>query len=121
MAGRQFGAALFKIRVGGTRPPDGALHGRARVFVADGILGALVQHHQDVAAKSQLRFDSGLGRELVGVAVQVGLKHHALGGDLAQSAEAEHLESAGIGQDGARPRHETVQPAQGADQVRAGP
>ena len=71
--------------VGLLRPAHGAVHALAGVLVADGILGTLVEHHQDVAAEGQLRFDGGFGREVVGVAIQVGLKHHAFIGDLAQT------------------------------------
>ncbi len=41
----------------------------------------------------------------------------ALFGDLAQIAEAENLKSAGVGEDGAIPAHETVQAAQAPDQL----
>ena len=42
-------------------------------------------------------------------------------GDLAQAAQAEHLEAAGIGEDGVGPGHEAVQPAHPADEFVAGP
>ena len=49
------------------------------------------------------------------------LEDDAVVGDLAQPAQAEDLEAAGIGEDGARPGHEAVQPAHAADQLVAGP
>jgi len=42
----------------------------------------------------------------------VRLKDDSLIGDLAKASEAEHLESARVRQDRARPIHEPVQPAQ---------
>ena len=86
-----------------------------------GILRAFVEHHQDVAAEGQLRVHGGFRREGVQVAVQVRLEDHALLGDFAQAAQAEHLEAARIGEDGVGPRHEAVQPAQLADQLVARP
>ena len=56
----------------------------------------------------------------MGIAVQMRLKGDARFGDLAQAGEAEDLESAGIRQDGARPRHEAVQAAKLADGSMAG-
>ena len=86
------------------RPAHRPVHGRARCFVAHRVRRALIQHHHDVAAKRQLDVDGRCGREHVRVAVQVRLEQHAFVADLAQIAEAEDLESAGIGQDGPRPR-----------------
>ncbi len=60
------------------RPADGAQHALARIFVADGILGAFVEHHQDVAAVGQLHVHGGFGREGVGIAVEVRLKDDAV-------------------------------------------
>src|SRR6185437_14519331 len=45
-------------------------------------------------------------------AVQMRTKAHALFAHLAQLAQAEHLEAAGVGEQGALPAHELVQPAQ---------
>ena len=92
----------------------------ARVLVADGILGALVEHHQDVAAEGELDVDGGFGREGVEVAIEVRLEDDAVLGDLAQAAQAEDLEAAGIGEDGVGPGHEAVQSAQFADEFVAG-
>ena len=88
--------------------------------MAGGIFQALIERHHDVAAERQLDIDGGFGREQVRVAIQVRAEQHAVFGDLAQVAQAEDLEAAGIGQDGARPGHEVVQPAEFADQLVAG-
>ena len=81
------------------------------------ILQALVEHHHDVAAQRQLDVDGRLRREHVAVAVEMRLEHHALFGDLAQPAQAEDLEAAGIGEDRPRPVHELVQPAEPPDRL----
>src|SRR5581483_107862 len=46
---------------------------------------------------------------------------HAFFADLAQIAQAEDLEAARVGEDGARPGHEKMQTAKLADQVDSGP
>ena len=113
------GAAIVLVAPAAPSAPCAACF--AGVFVADWILGALVEHHQDVAAEGQLHVDGGFGRERVQVAVQMRLEDDALLGDFPQAAQAEDLEAAGIGEDGAGPRHEAVQPAQLADQFVPGP
>ena len=55
--------------------------------------------------------------EAVERAVEVRLERHAVGVDLARVAQAEHLEAAAVGQNGAIPGHEAVQPAQVADSL----
>ncbi len=85
------------------------------------ILQALVEHHHDVAAESQLDIDGRFGREQVRVAVEMRPEQHAFFGDLAQAVEAEDLESAGIGEDRPRPGHELVQSAELPDGLVPGP
>ena len=102
------------------RPADGPLHGDAGVFVADRIGRAFIEHHQDVAAECQLDVHGGGRRELVRVAIQMRLEGDAFVGDLAQPGKAEHLVAAGIGQDRARPGHETVKSPEVPDQFVAG-
>ncbi len=64
---------------------------------------------------------AALGREPVRRAVEVRAEGDALLVELPQLGEAHHLEAAGIGEDGAGPVHEPVQPAQPLHPVRAGP
>jgi hypothetical protein len=63
---------------------------------------------------------TALRREAVAAAVEVGLEGHAVVVNAARVAEAEDLEAAAVGQDGAVPGHEAVQPAQVADEFVAG-
>jgi len=67
-----------------------------------------------------LGIDGGFGCEGVQIAIEVGLKDHAVIGDFAQAGEAEDLKAAGIGEDGVGPGHEAVQAAHAADGFVAG-
>jgi hypothetical protein len=81
----------------------------------------LVEHHHDVASQRHLDIDGRFRRKHVPVAIEVRLKRNSPFGDLAQIAQAENLVAARVGENGARPRHEAVQPAQAADQLMTGP
>ena len=102
------------------RPGHGeaqALFGAAAV---GGVLSALVEGHGDVGAESDLHVHGVLGREEVAAAVQVRAEADAFVGDLAQGAEREDLEAAGVGEHGARPTDEAMQAAHAADGLVAG-
>src|SRR6202043_4267799 len=81
---------------------------------------AFVQHHDDIRAQSDLNFKGFLRREKMLGAVEVRAKRDAVVRNFAQIAEAENLEAAGVGENRARPRHETVKPAHLADELMAG-
>ena len=102
------------------RPPHGPAHGLIRRFMARRIFQALVERHHDVGAERKLDIDRRFGCEQVRVAIQVRAEQHTFFGDLAQIAQAEDLESARVRQDGPRPGHEFVQPAELADQFMSG-
>jgi len=95
-----------------------ALFGAA---AAGGVLGALVEGHADVGAQRNLHVDGVLGSEKVAAAVQVRTEADALVGDLAQLAQTEDLKAARVGQHGARPTDEAMQPAHAADSLMARP
>ena len=99
----------------GLRPAHGGLSRDARGFVTGRILEALIEHHHDVAPERHLHVDGRFRSEHVRIAVEVRAEQHAIGGDLAQAAEAEYLKSSGIGQDGPWPGHELMEAAQPAD------
>ena len=109
------------VGAGLARPAHGAAHGFAGVLVAHRVFRAFVERHEDVASEIQLGVHGGFRREGVQIAIEVRLEHHALVGDLAQAAQAEHLVAAGIRKDGVGPGHEAVQPAEFADDRRTGP
>ena len=102
------------------RPAQGAVHALAGVLMADGIFGTFVERHEDVAAEGELGVNRGFGCELMGAAIQVGLKRHAFVRDLAQAGEREDLEAAGIGKNGVGPGHEAMQAAELADELMTG-
>ena len=93
----------------------GAAERLAHVVVIVG-RGALVEHHDDVGPQIFLDGDAAFRGEAVVGAVEVALEGNAVGVDGARIAQAEHLEAAAVGQDGAGPVHEPVQATQIADQ-----
>ncbi len=80
-----------------------------------GVLRALIEGHDDVGAEADLRGHGALWAEEVRGAIEMRAKGDAFLGDFAQIVQAEHLEAAGIGEDRARPCHETVQASELAD------
>src|SRR5438552_1814871 len=101
-------------------PARGPLRRDAGGLTACGIFEALVQDHHDVAPESELHVDCRFGSEQMCVAVKVRTEDDARFGDLAERAQAEDLEAAGIGENGPWPTHEFVQPTEGADGLVAG-
>ena len=112
------GIAVMGAR--GPRPAHGAQGGHARGFVAGRIGQALIQHHHDVAAQGHLNVDGRFRGEHVLVAVEMRAEQDAVVCDLAEAGQADHLESAGVGEDGVWPGHEAVEAAQAVDGLRAG-
>src|ERR1700683_717193 len=84
------------------------------------MLRAFVERHDDVGAEANLRFHGTLGTEEMRRAIEMRTKRDALFLDLAQFVQAEDLKAAGVGKDGARPRHEAMQPTHAADGVDSG-
>ena len=76
------------------------------------MLGAFVKRHDDVCAQPDLRLHCAFWCKKMGRAIQVRTKPYAFFRHLTQLVQTEDLESARVGQNGARPRHETVQPTQ---------
>jgi hypothetical protein len=84
-----------------------------RLFVG-GVGRALVEDHHDVRAQRVLDLHRILGT-MNSLSPLIGdWKRTPSFADLAQVAQAEHLEAAGVGQDRAVPAHEAVQAAVGA-------
>ena len=112
---------LFEVLLAARSPAQRHLHGIFGARVIGGMLGALVEGHDDVGAKTDLRSDGTLRAEKVRGAVEVRAKGYAVLGDFAQIAEAENLEAAGVGEDRAIPRHEILHAAKPADGLDSGP
>ncbi|MNH06159.1 hypothetical protein D3C79_655180 [compost metagenome] len=107
-------AQCIKLLAGALGPAQGHLHGLARLFVGRRIGRALVEDHHDVGAQIVLDLHGFLGVEEDLLAVDGMTEMHPLLGDLANVTQAEHLETTGVGQDGALPVHEIMQIPVGA-------
>ncbi len=103
------------------RPAQRQLHGLARLAFGCRVRRAFIEDHDDVRTELALHLHRLLGTEKHAVAVDRRGEGHALLVDLAQRAEAEHLETARVGQDRAVPVHEFMQAAMPADDVGARP
>ena len=102
------------------QPPQRPLTGGLGVVIGRRIFHALVEGHGNIAAQIALDAHALLRPHENAVPVQMAGEGHALLADLPQSRQREHLEPAGIRQDGAVPAHEPVQPAHGAHHVVTG-
>ena len=111
----------LEVILAARRPAQRHLHRRLRARVLRRVLGALVEGHDDVGAQPDLGRDGALRAEEVRRAVEVRAKRHALFRHLAQIAEAEYLEAAGVGEDGPVPRHELLHAAELANHLDARP
>jgi hypothetical protein len=109
------------VSVASQLPAHRALHRRARLRLGGGIWRAVIERHRDIGAQCQLRIHGVFGREAHRAAVDGRTEHHAFFGDLAQRLEAEHLEAAGIREDGTLPMHEAMQSAVRAQDLVARP
>ena len=98
-------------------------HGEPKALLRSGpicwIFGALVEGHTDISAEGDLNIDRMLGSEKVRTPVEVRAEADAIISDFAQRVEREDLKAAGVGEQGARPTHESVQAAHAADGLMA--
>src|SRR5580704_11142428 len=93
-------------------PAQRQFHGLPDARWIGGMLGALIERHDNVGAESDLGIHCALGSEDMLRAVEMGAKRDTVLSDFAEFTEAEDLKSTGVGKNGARPRHETVQSAE---------
>ena len=99
------------FRLTADKPAVSPIHALLDVVPGRGIFDALVKGHADVAAQIGLDLHALLRPHEDLVAVDMGGEIHALLLDLPQGGQTEHLESAGVRQNGAVPGHEFVQAA----------
>ena len=102
----------LKIFLAASGPAQGQFHRLPRPLLIRGMLGAFVKRHDDVGAQPDLRRHRALRGKEMRRSVEMRAESHAFLGHLAQFVQTENLETAGVGENRARPRHETVQPAQ---------
>src|SRR5689334_21854855 len=112
---RHFVLMLLEVLVRTASPAKRQVHRLFGARAIGGMLGALVEGHDDVGAKGDLDFHRLLRRKDVRRAIEVRAKCYAFLTDLAEFAEAEDLKSAGVGEHGAIPRHEAVEASKLAD------
>ena len=109
------------LRLAPRQPAGSALAAGLGVLVGCGVLHALVKGHGDVAAQVGLD-PHGLLRPHEDLpAVDVGGEGDPLLPDLPQGRQGEHLEPAGVRQDGAVPVHELVEAPHLPDDLVPGP
>src|SRR5207248_11314852 len=84
---------VFEIFPGALSPTKSHFHGGAHPFPPGRIFGALVEGHNDVAAQPDLSSHGALGAEEMCRTIQMRAEGHAILGNFAQVAQAEHLES----------------------------
>ena len=115
---------LLRVGARGEAPQGPAV--RAVHRLADGapLCGgrqAHVEDHHHVGADGGLHLDRALGGEDVRPAVHVAAEARPLLVDRPVVREREDLEAAGVGEDGAVPAHEAVDPAHAPERLRARP
>ena len=101
-------------------PGNTAAHAGLDAIACGGEGGAIVEDHGDIGADGGFDFHDEFGGIKMAASVDVGLEVDAVGVELAHLGEAEHLETAGIGQVGALPGGEVVQTAGFAQQIESG-
>ena len=102
------------------RPYRSPAQSRLRLVPRVGKSQRFVENHGDVGAKRLLNLHRALGGEIHSRPVEVALKNDPLVGYLGEPGEAEKLITAAVGEDGAPPAHERMEPAQPGDKLRAG-
>src|SRR5947209_16888762 len=112
---------LLKILLAPSRPTHGQLHRSPHPARIRGVLGALVERHDDVRSQADLRRHGTLRTEKVRRAIEVRPERHSLLIELAQLAKAEYLKSPGIRQKRPVPRHKAMQPAHPPDDLHTRP
>ena len=105
-------------RLAARGPAQGQLHRGPCLGLGGRIGGALVKDHDDIGPQTALDRHGGLRIQKDPGTVHRALELHPGLGDLAHGAQAEHLETAGVGQDRAAPAHEIVQVAMLLDDLR---
>ena len=102
------------------RPCHGEAQALFRARPVRRILGALIESHADIRAQRDLHIHGMLGSKKVRTPVEMRPEAHALVRYFAQVGEAIDLKAAGVGEHGARPADEAMQPAHATDSLMSG-
>src|SRR5258706_8486209 len=111
---------FVKIDARALRPFCGALERSFRFLAGRRRFDALIEDHGDVRSQRELNLRGFFRREEMLRAVKMGTEAHALIGHFSQFGKAEDLIAAGVREDGARPGHELMKPAELARQLVTG-
>src|ERR1700674_680604 len=104
--------AFLKIDARALRPFCGALERSFRFLAGRRRFDALIEDHGDVRSQRELNLRGFFRREEMLRAVEMRTEAHALIGHFSQFGKAEDLIAAGVREDGARPGHELMKPAE---------
>ncbi len=107
--------------VAAQRPAHRQLHGGARLGLARRVRRALIEAHRDVRGEHALNAHRFLRGQKHLRAVDWRTKSRAFLGDFAHVLQAPDLKSARIGENGAAPMHEAMQPPMRLDHRKARP
>ena len=111
---------LFHATHATVEPALGEAKALFRITVVAVARGAFIERHYDVGSDDTLRVYHVLRGEDVLGAVDVGAEFTPLLTQLADARQGEHLEAAGVGEDGTVPCVETMQTAGGTEDFKTG-
>src|SRR5450755_814932 len=117
---RYFALMFLEIILAARSPAQSQLHRCAGTRSIGWILRAFIECHNDVCAESDLNLHRLFRTEKVGRSIEVRPEGDAFFANFAKIVEAENLEAAGVGEDGAIPRHEAMQTAHLANGLDSG-
>src|SRR5579863_5105348 len=117
---RHFVLMRFEMIFAAFGPAQRQLHGVPHSLRISGILGALVEGHDDVCTEADLCVHRALRAKKMRGAIEVRAESHAFFSDFTQLVQTKNLKSSGVGKDGTRPCHETMQTAKLANLLNSG-
>ena len=108
--------AFLEIQSRAACPFGGALQRGFGFLAGRGCFDTFIEDHGNVGPQGELDLRGFFRRKEMFGAIEMGAKAHALIGYFSQFGKAEDLVAAGIREDGARPGHESMEPAKPAHQ-----
>ena len=114
-------AVAFMGALAALRPAQRQTHGSGGLTLLGGIRRALIEDHDHIGIQRALDAHRFLRRQETDVSVYRRAEPDPVLADLAQLAQAEHLETAGIGENRFVPGHEAMQSAVRRDDLQPGP
>ena len=116
-----FRFGMFVVLPTAVEPAEGDVERLAGILVVARIGRAFIKCHHNIGAYRALNVNYFLGTKKVAGAVDMRLKPNTLFGfNFTTFAKGEHLEAAAVGEDGAVPAIETMEPAGSLNDLHAG-